>query len=216
MLAALTSALLFCSQSQKAPRHQSQALDPAEVSDYEGEKLSSAEDFRENSIKGPQRVSIEQYRLRVDGLVDSALVLTYDEVLSSFACYSRIVTLHCVEGWDAKILWEGVKVKDLLARAGVKPDARVVIFHAQDGYTSALPLYYLLDNDILLAFNMNNTRLRTERGFPFQLVAEDKWGYKWVKWVTRLEVSADSTYRGYWERRGYSNRANHGERFFER
>jgi len=55
---------------------------------------------------------------------------------------------------------------------------------------------------------MNSETLRPERGFPFQLVAEDKWGYKWIKWVTRIELSDDSEYLGYWEEVGYSNDAN--------
>jgi DMSO/TMAO reductase YedYZ molybdopterin-dependent catalytic subunit len=51
---------------------------------------------------------------------------------------------------------------------------------------------------------MNGVTLPAERGYPFQLVAEDRWGYKWIKWVTEIEVSDDPTYRGYWERRGFS------------
>jgi DMSO/TMAO reductase YedYZ molybdopterin-dependent catalytic subunit len=52
---------------------------------------------------------------------------------------------------------------------------------------------------------MNGAPLLPERGFPLQVVAESKWGYKWVKWVTQIELSPDPNYRGYWEQRGYSN-----------
>jgi len=79
-----------------------------------------------------------------------------------------------------------------------------VIFYAADGYSTSLPLDYIEDRDILLAYSMNGVTLPAERGFPFQLVAEDRWGYKWIKWVTRIEVSDDPSYRGYWEKRGFS------------
>ena len=55
---------------------------------------------------------------------------------------------------------------------------------------------------------MNEIILPPERGFPFQLVAESKYGYKWIKWITEIEASDDSSFRGYWESRGYSNDAN--------
>jgi DMSO/TMAO reductase YedYZ molybdopterin-dependent catalytic subunit len=63
---------------------------------------------------------------------------------------------------------------------------------------------------------MNNITLPAERGFPFQLVAESKWGYKWIKWVTEIELSDNLNYKGYWESRGYSNNGNLNESFFEK
>jgi DMSO/TMAO reductase YedYZ molybdopterin-dependent catalytic subunit len=92
----------------------------------------------------------------------------------------------------------------------------VVIFYAYDGYTTSLPIDYLINNDILLAYKMNGVTLPPERGFPFQLVAESKWGYKWEKWVTQMELSDDVNYRGYWERLGYSNNADLDEDFIEK
>jgi DMSO/TMAO reductase YedYZ molybdopterin-dependent catalytic subunit len=194
------SALAACRSAVKTPAQ----LPGAEVREYQGENLSSVKDFRENSIKGPQQVSLDKYKLEVVGLVDKPLTLKYDQVLEN-PHYSKVITLYCVEGWDAKILWEGVLIDDLLSPAGVKEGAVTVIFHAADGYTSSLPLEYVRQNKIMLAFKMNDIALPTERGFPFQVVAESKWGYKWAKWVTRIELSADPNYRGYWEQRGYNN-----------
>jgi DMSO/TMAO reductase YedYZ molybdopterin-dependent catalytic subunit len=179
-------------------------LQSVEVRDYEGERLDSIAAFRENSIKGPQTVDIAGYRLEVDGLVDSSKSYSYDEVLS-FQPYQKVVTLYCVEGWDATILWEGILLKDIFDEAGVQDNANTAIFHAYDGYTTSLPLDYILDNDIMIAYKMNGVILPPERGYPFQLVAEDKWGYKWIKWITRIELSDDPDYRGYWESRGYNN-----------
>jgi DMSO/TMAO reductase YedYZ molybdopterin-dependent catalytic subunit len=191
------------------------ALEGVEIREYEGEKLSSISDFRENSIAGPQQVSLEDYELEITGLVDKPLALTYEQVLDRKQ-YSKVVTLHCVEGWDATILWEGVLLDDLLNQAGAQDSAVTVIFHAADGYTSSLPLEYVRQNKIMLAYRMNGVELPPERGFPFQVVAESKWGYKWVKWVTKIELSADPNYRGYWESRGYNNDGDLSGPIFER
>jgi DMSO/TMAO reductase YedYZ molybdopterin-dependent catalytic subunit len=189
---------------QTSPR----MLYPEEIREYEGQDLSSIGDFRENSIKGPQYVNASTYRLTITGLVNKTLEYTYDEVINGFQKYQKVVTLHCVEGWSVKILWEGFLLKDLLNEAGIDPNATVVIFRAYDGYSTSHPLDYLLNNDILIAYKMNGLVLPPERGFPFQLVAESKYGYKWIKWITAIEVSDDTGFRGYWESRGFPNDAN--------
>jgi DMSO/TMAO reductase YedYZ molybdopterin-dependent catalytic subunit len=183
-------------------------LAPDEIREYEGEDLSSVNAFRENSIKGPQEIDVDSYSLIITGSVTNSTIHTYDEVLNDYPHYKKVVTLDCVEGWSATILWEGVLVRDLLAEAGPLANAEVVIFHAYDGYTTSLPIDYITDNDILMAYKMNDVVLPPERGFPFQLVAESKWGYKWIKWITEIELSDDVDYRGYWESRGYSNSAD--------
>ena len=198
----LAGLLAGCLGSQQTAPQQ---LPGAEVREYNGKPLSSVNDFRENSIKGPQHVNITDYRLTVDGLVEKKQVFTYDQVLRGFTHYQKVTTLFCVEGWDATILWEGVKVSDLIDAAGPDPRANTVIFTGVDGYTSSEPLDYINQNNILLAYGMNNITMPAERGFPFELVAEDKWGYKWIKWVTEIQLSDDPTYRGYWESRGYTN-----------
>jgi len=66
-----------------------------------------------------------------------------------------------------------------------------------------------------MAYSMNNITIPAERGFPFMLVAEEKWGYKWIKWITKIELSDDETYRGYWERRGYSDSGDLDWSFFD-
>jgi DMSO/TMAO reductase YedYZ molybdopterin-dependent catalytic subunit len=189
-------------------------LPGVEVREYQGEDLSSINDFRENSIKGPQHVNISEYRLTVTGLTTTTDVYTYDEVLERYPHYSRVVTLFCVEGWDATILWEGVMVRDLIQKAGIDPRANTVIFTAVDGYSTSFPLDYLMNNDIIMAYRMNNVTLPAERGYPFELVAEDKWGYKWIKWIEKIELSDDPEYRGYWERRGFSNTGDLGKNYY--
>ena len=190
-------------------------LDGVEIREYQGEKLSSVNDFRENSIKGPQEINRENYQLRITGLVNNQKTYSYDEILNKFQSYKKVVRLNCVEGWSVDILWEGILIKDVLTEVNPTDDAKIVIFHAEDGYTTSLPIQYILENEILMAYKMNNVTLPVERGFPFQLVAESKWGYKWIKWITEIEVSANESYEGYWEQRGYSNTANITDSFFD-
>jgi DMSO/TMAO reductase YedYZ molybdopterin-dependent catalytic subunit len=194
------------STSGDAGKSSIEELTKVEVTEYEGKDLSSIADFRENSIKGPQYIDIDSYRLKIDGLVEKSAELTYEEVLDNKQ-YKKLVTLNCVEGWSVDILWQGVLLKDIFAEVGVKEGAKTVIFYAVDGYSTSLPLQTILDRNMMIAYKMNDVVLPPERGFPFQLVAEDKLGYKWIKWITRIELSDDVNYRGYWEQRGFSNDA---------
>jgi len=190
-------------------------LEPREIREYQGEDLSSVNDFRENSIKGPQYINEEDYRLEITGLVENPETYTYDEVISGYQSYKKVVTLNCVEGWSATILWEGMLIRDLLAEAVPLTSANTIIFHAYDGYTTSFPIGYLFDNDIIMAYKMNDIALPPERGFPFQLVAESKWGYKWIKWITKIELSNEEDYEGFWESRGFSNSGDLDESFFD-
>jgi len=153
-------------------------------------------------------VDNETYRLTITGLVNNELEYTYNEVLYNYPSFKKVVTLRCVEGWSVTILWEGIRLKDLIADAEVNPEATTVIFYAYDGYSTSMPLDYIIDNNIMMAYEMNNVTLPPERGYPFQLVAESKWGYKWIKWITAIELSDNEDYRGFWESRGYPNDAD--------
>jgi len=191
-------------------------LAAVEVREFEGKGLSPVSDFRENSIKGPQQITETDYRLTITGLTNRTVVSTYQEVLLQHPHYTKVVTLFCVEGWEVTILWGGVLVRDLLYDAGIDPRANTVIFTAHDGYTTSFPLAYLTGKDIIMAYRMNNITLPAEQGYPFALVAEDKWGYKWIKWIEKIELSDNPDYRGYWEQRGYSNTGDLDKNFFTR
>ncbi len=185
-----------------------------EIREYDGKKLSSIRDFRENSIKGPVKVDIDAYRLIITGLVQNQRNITYSQIIESYAHEEKVLTLNCVEGWSVTLLWEGVAVRNLLKDAHPLPEAKVVIFHAVDGFTTSLPLDYVLDKELMLAYRMNKVALPAEVGFPFQLAAEGKWGYKWIKWVSKIELSDNVNYKGFWESRGYSNSGDINEPFF--
>jgi DMSO/TMAO reductase YedYZ molybdopterin-dependent catalytic subunit len=199
----------------QAETKKTESLKTIEIRNYEDKDLSSINDFRENSIKGPQYVDRNTYRLKITGLVEKPAQYSYDQVIQNYQHYRKVVKLNCVEGWSVTILWEGMLVRDLIKASKPLSKAKIVIFHAYDGYTTSFPIEYIMKNNILMAYKMNNIVIPPERGFPFELVAENKWGYKWIKWITEIELSDNVNYRDYWERRGYSHNGNLNESFFE-
>jgi len=189
-------------------------LYPGEVTEYDGQQLTSISTFVEDialhpdvAIDGTQHIDEATYNLTITGLVNQPVEYTYSDILNNFTLYQNVSTLLCVEGWSVTCLWQGVLVSDLIKEAGVSPDANTLIFIAADGYTTSLPLSYVEQNNITLAYKMNNVTLPAAAGFPLALVPPDQYGYKWIKWVTQIDVSNDSSYLGYWESRGYPNNA---------
>jgi DMSO/TMAO reductase YedYZ molybdopterin-dependent catalytic subunit len=182
-----------------------------EATEFMGQKLTPISQQLNNALAGTKVINKETYRLVVDGLVDNALSLSYADLLS-YPQVSKLVYLHCVEGWGFAAKWTGPTLGSIFADAKVKPEAKIAIFYSADapeGYTS-LDLSYIQERNIIIALKDNDITLPPDRGFPFQVIAEDKYGYKWAKWVTRIELSDDTSFRGYWESRGFSNDANIG------
>ncbi|MDA8125934.1 MAG: molybdopterin-dependent oxidoreductase [Deltaproteobacteria bacterium] len=180
-----------------------QPLKAVEIREYEGQKLGSVTDFHENSIQGAPAVDIGKYRLLIDGLTEKKAAFSYGE-LQKMPHTKRLIELNCVEGWTVKALWEGIPLRELLKAAPPKPEAVTVVFHCADGYDTSLPLKEVLARDLIIADRINGLTLPKEQGYPFILVAQDKWGYKWARWIVRIELSRNTNYRGYWERSGYS------------
>jgi DMSO/TMAO reductase YedYZ molybdopterin-dependent catalytic subunit len=181
-------------------------LYPGKVTQYEGQPLSPISNVYENAIAGTQYIDQTTYRRAITGLVNKTLQYTYNDVVNHQK-YQKVVTIYCVEGWNATILWEGILVKDLLQDDQFDPTAQVIIFSASDGFTTSLPMDYILQNNIMIAYKMNGVILQPEIGWPFMLVAQSQYGYKWIKWITQIEVSNDTNYLGYWESRDYPNNA---------
>jgi DMSO/TMAO reductase YedYZ molybdopterin-dependent catalytic subunit len=177
-----------------------------EIRNYEGKPLDKYDRAYDNSIRGPQKIDKEKYRLEIGGNVEEPLSMTYDEVLS-LPHVKKVITLHCVEGWEETLLFEGVRFHDIFGKVKPKKGVKTVVFYAEDGYSSSLPYEFVVKKDLMLAFSINERVLDEKRGFPFQVVAESKLGYKWVKWVNKIEL-IDTDYKGFWEKRGYSNEAD--------
>jgi len=182
---------------------------PGEIRQYQGQSLDAFHRTYDNAVETPpqRKVDPRSYRLKVTGLVAKPLSLTYEQALA-LPHVKRVENLPCVEGWSERLLFEGVRIMDLVAKAGAEAKATIVIFHTAGGlYSSSLSLEYVKRADALLAFKVNGLTLNQKRGYPFQVVAPHKLGYKWVKWVSAIELSA-KPYQGYWEKRGYGNAAD--------
>jgi DMSO/TMAO reductase YedYZ molybdopterin-dependent catalytic subunit len=96
---------------------------------------------------------------------------------------------------------------ELLDELNINKEANTLIFYSPDGYSTSLPISYIQENNIIIADKVNDIQLPPRQGFPFQLIAEEKYGYKWIRWIERIEISSNSDYEGYWEAKGYSNSA---------
>ena len=199
----LTTVLTACSQPA-APTVSGEI----EATEFQGKKLTPISDQNNNALKGTQVIDRATYKLTVDGLVDKPLILTYAD-LQAYPQVAKLMDLDCVEGWNFTAKWTGPELQAIFKNAGVKPEAKIAIFHATDapGFTS-LDLSYIQEKNIILALKLNDITLPAQRGFPFQVVAESKFGYKWAKWVTRIELSSDTSFKGYWESYGYNNNAD--------
>jgi DMSO/TMAO reductase YedYZ molybdopterin-dependent catalytic subunit len=182
-----------------------------EATEFQGQQLTPISQQNNNALKGTQYIDKDTYTLTVDGLVDNPLSLSYAD-LQAYPQVSKLMDLDCVEGWNFTAKWTGPELKAIFADAGVKPEALIAIFYSADapeGYSS-LDLSYVNEKNIIIALKLNDITLPADRGFPFQVVAESKYGYKWAKWITRIELSDNTGFRGYWESYGYSNNAEVG------
>lgn len=172
-----------------------------------GAKLRSAESGPVRSALGEPEFNPATFQLQIDGLVANPLTFNWNEVLTRPPVYSDTLLMYCVEGWEVWGNWKGLLIQDLLDQAQVTSTGKHVLFHCLDGYTTALPIAYLKKYRGMLAYEVNGKFLTQTDGFPLRVVAFGKFGYKWAKWVTRMEILSESQI-GYWEQHGYSDRAD--------
>lgn len=159
--------------------------------------------FPVRSVESVPKVAAGEWVLVVDGLVREPLRIDA-AAWRALPRRSETVDFHCVEGWTVDdVPWGGVAPAVLLEQAGLEPEARYVVFHAHGGeYTSSVPLKLVTHPRTLLADTLAQEPLPPEHGGPLRLVVPVQLGYKSVKWVARLEVTAAAR-PGYWESRGY-------------
>jgi DMSO/TMAO reductase YedYZ molybdopterin-dependent catalytic subunit len=131
----------------------------------------------------PDPIDVDTWRLRIDGLVSSNFEVEYDEVAIDDDLRAL---LDCTSGWYTTQDWRGVRLGALLDRTDVDPAARWVTVHSVTGYRWSFPLEEA--RGFLLATHVGGDRLTHGHGFPLRLVAPDRRGFQWVKWVTRIEV----------------------------
>jgi DMSO/TMAO reductase YedYZ molybdopterin-dependent catalytic subunit len=147
------------------------------------------------------------WRLEIGGLVRKPQRLTYDE-LRQLPRAEQISTFHCVTGWTVEhVHWAGVRFADLLARSEPLPEAKAIRFVSlEEPYTDSLTLRQARLPDVMLAYEMDGQPLTRPHGSPARVVIPEMYGYKGVKWLTRMElISSEPT--GYWENLGYDQNA---------
>ncbi len=158
-------------------------------------------------IGGVPAFDPQTWDFRVYGEVDNPLRFTHDEFLR----LPRVVRpsdFHCVTGWSRlDNAWEGVSFIELMRRANPRPTARFVIAHCDGAYTTNVPFETMMDEDVLLAYRLAGADLSPEHGAPLRTVVPSLYAYKCAKWVRALELSPVDK-PGYWEVRGYHNRAD--------
>ena len=159
-------------------------------------------------------VDVAKWSLEVKGQVAKPLKLSLEEFKKAAPAVERYQTFECISnevGGDliSNAKWKGVRVKDVLALAEVKPGAKTIIWHAADGYTESIPLDVAMDPMVLLAYEMNGEPIPQKHGAPVRVLLINRYGMKQPKWLTAIEVS-DQAYRstkGYWEQQGWSQDA---------
>ena len=161
--------------------------------------------FRIYTVTGelPNRTAAD-YRLKVGGHVDQPLELTYAD-LQAMPPTLLDKDFQCVTGWRVhNVKWSGVRLGDLLTRAGVKPGAGGVEFHSFDGEsTESLTMEQALRPDVIVAYSMEGKTVSREHGGPVRMYVAPMYGYKSCKWLDGINVVAGKPQPGYWEVRGY-------------
>jgi DMSO/TMAO reductase YedYZ molybdopterin-dependent catalytic subunit len=153
------------------------------------------------------KTDLSTWSFRVFGLVEREKRWTWEEFLSLPRLEVRS-DIHCVTRWSRfDNRWQGVAVKHVLGEAGVRPEARFAIAHAEQGFTANLPLSELLRDDVLLALKHDGEDLTPEHGWPLRLVAPSRYFWKSAKWIRALEITAQDR-PGFWEQNGYHNEAD--------
>jgi DMSO/TMAO reductase YedYZ molybdopterin-dependent catalytic subunit len=155
----------------------------------------------------PGDTSKSNYRLRVHGEVTTELDLGFRDLLK-MAQVTRAEDVHCVTGWTVLgARWTGVQISSLAKLAGVKDTARFVVFEAAHGYTANLPISNALAANSMIAHKVDGAPLTVEHGAPLRAVVPDLYFWKSAKYLTGIRfVRRDAP--GYWEVRGYHNRAD--------
>jgi len=152
-------------------------------------------------------VDLAQWDFRIYGLVKEPVRWTYQEFLALPQVQVRS-DIHCVTRWSRfDNVWQGVPFKEVLRHVEVMPEARHAVFHAEQGFTTNLPLSELAQDDVLFAYRHDGEDLTPEHGWPLRLVVPRRYFWKSAKWVRAVELVAEDQ-PGFWERNGYHNDAN--------
>jgi len=154
----------------------------------------------------PQQLP-SNWKLKISGLVENPLELTWEEFLA-LPRTTMTSDFHCVTTWSRyDNTWEGIHIREILQRAKPLPAAKFVLAHSWTGYTTNLPLESLDDDDVMIVIKHDGKDLEPDHGGPVRLIVPKLYAYKSAKWLDGLEFM-ERDHPGFWEQRGYHNRAN--------
>uniref|UniRef100_UPI003D908165 molybdopterin-dependent oxidoreductase n=1 Tax=Gordonia sp. B7-2 TaxID=3420932 RepID=UPI003D908165 len=166
----------------------------------------------DTALQVPQ-LSTDDWQLHVHGMVDEEFTLTWDDLMD-IPAVERIITLTCVSnevGGDlaGNARWLGYPMRDILSRAGIRPDADMLLSTSVDGWTSGTPLSAVTDGrDALLVVGMNGEPLPLEHGYPVRQVVPGLYGFvSACKWVIDWEITRFDRASAYWTKRGWGEQA---------
>ncbi len=153
------------------------------------------------------RCDPKRWDFRVFGLVEKPLRVSLEEFMA-LPQIRVVADMHCVTAWSTfNNVWEGVGSREMMTRVELRPEARYVLVHAENGYTTNIPLDVFLDTDVLFAHSHNGKPLTPEHGYPLRLVVPKRYAWKSAKWVRGIEFM-EKDQPGFWEVRGYNNNAD--------
>jgi DMSO/TMAO reductase YedYZ molybdopterin-dependent catalytic subunit len=169
-----------------------------------------AKRFAIYSALGVPRIKLETWRLSVSGLVENELNLPFEE-LQRLPQVKLTRDFHCVTRWSIKdVAWEGARFRELARLAEVRSEAKWVMFHCVDGYTTPVPLEDAMAEDSMVVLKMNGEPIPVEQGFPARPFIPHLYVWKSAKWLTKVEFIQNYE-DGYWEARGYHERGSVSE-----
>jgi len=170
----------------------------------------NADFYRIDTALTYPQINYEHWRLRIHGMVRTPIELSFND-LTAMELIEQYVTIGCVSNLVGGNLvstaaWRGVRLRDLLTRAGVDPRADQVIGRSVDGFTVGFPTTAALDDrGAMIAIGMNGTPLPLEHGFPARLIVPGLYGYvSATKWLSDIELSRFDQFDSYWVQRGWN------------
>jgi DMSO/TMAO reductase YedYZ molybdopterin-dependent catalytic subunit len=170
----------------------------------------NADFYRIDTALVVPQVSKDSWRLKIGGMVDNPMELTFEDLLTR-PQVERYITLSCVSnpvGGDlvGNARWQGVLLRDVLEEAGVQPGATQIVSRSIDDWTAGTPTEMVMDGrDAMLAIAMNGEPLPARHGYPVRMVVPGLYGYvSATKWVTQIELTRWEDYDAYWVPRGWS------------
>ncbi|MCX8208741.1 MAG: molybdopterin-dependent oxidoreductase [Sulfolobales archaeon] len=156
---------------------------------------------------GTPTISVEKWRLVVSGMVSNPLELSLSD-LEKMPRVEIVRDFHCVTGWSVpSVRWEGIKLKLIADMAKPSESVRWAVVSGLDGYAAVVPFEDFVSEESLLVLKLNGKPLPVDQGFPARIFIPHLYGWKSVKWVSRVEFT-NRYVDGYWEALGYHERGN--------